>query len=165
MLTRMLPARVIATVAEATELNAISQELDRGLLARLPRADGVFTVAEYCRAYRWPGDRAARERQIGLIGQIGAGLDDVRGEAVDPLGARDDAAPGAPRRSRRAARFSGAGLPGVPEDAGRRRFLATIDRRERELLAAIFAGENAPFAEPVSPERIAAIGAGGPRRR
>ncbi len=37
-------------------------------------------------------------------------------------------------------------------------FLATIDRRERELLAAIYAGENAPFAEPVSPERVAAIG-------
>ena len=50
ILTRMLPARVIETVAEATELNVLSHELDRGLLARLPSADGVFTVAQYCAA-------------------------------------------------------------------------------------------------------------------
>jgi len=33
----MLPARVIATVAQAMELNALSHELDRALLERLPR--------------------------------------------------------------------------------------------------------------------------------
>jgi hypothetical protein len=71
----MLPARVIETVAEATELNVLSHELDRGLLARLPSADGVFTVAQYCAAYRSPSDRAVRSRQIGLIGEVGAGLD------------------------------------------------------------------------------------------
>ncbi len=76
IMTRMLPGRVIATVAQAMELNALSHELDRALLQRLPRRDGSCTVAEYCAAYRRPGDRAARDRQIGLIGEIGAGLDD-----------------------------------------------------------------------------------------
>src|SRR5207244_1657384 len=71
----MLPERVIATIARAMELNALSQELDRALLARLPRADGRFTVAEYCRAYRRRDDRPARERQIALIAEIGAALD------------------------------------------------------------------------------------------
>ena len=40
MMVRMLPERVIATIALAMEVNALSQELDRALLARLPRADG-----------------------------------------------------------------------------------------------------------------------------
>jgi hypothetical protein len=76
IMTRMLPGRVLTTIAEATELNALSQELDQALLSRLPRADGVFTVAEYCVAYRWLPERATRERQIGLIKTIGTGLDD-----------------------------------------------------------------------------------------
>jgi hypothetical protein len=33
---------------------------------------------------------------------------------------------------------------------GAAEFLATIDRRERELMAAIFAGENAPFQDPLA---------------
>ena len=40
MMVKMLPEGVIATIALAMELNALSQELDRVLLARLPRADG-----------------------------------------------------------------------------------------------------------------------------
>ena len=75
LMVRMLPERVIATVAQAMELNALSQELDRALLARLPAVDRPFTVAEYCRAYRLMGNRPGRERQIGLIIEIGAALD------------------------------------------------------------------------------------------
>ena len=48
-MVKVLPDRVIATVALATELNALSQELDRVLLARLPRADGNFSVPSTAR--------------------------------------------------------------------------------------------------------------------
>jgi hypothetical protein len=41
---------------------------------------------------------------------------------------------------------------------GAAEFLATIDRRERAILAAIFEGENAPFAEPVLPARNGGTG-------
>ena len=74
MMVRMLPERVLGTVARAVELHALSQTLDRSLLARLPRADGQFSVAEYCKAYRRTGKRAERERQIRLIGEIGTGI-------------------------------------------------------------------------------------------
>src|SRR5262249_34115291 len=37
MMVRMLPERVLAVVAKAVELHALSQTLDRSLLARLPR--------------------------------------------------------------------------------------------------------------------------------
>ena len=159
ILTRMLPARVIETVAEATELNVLSHELDRGLLARLPSADGVFTVAQYCAAYRWPSDRAVRSRQIGLIGEVGAGLDRY---VEKPL-----------IRSALAMMRRPAGLAGLSvlhdflergfhafrKMKGATEFLATIDRRERALLAAIFEGDNAPFEEPVLPAGVAGSGA------
>ena len=75
MMVKMLPEGVIATVALAMELNALSQELDRALLARLPRADAQFSVAEYCKAYRRAGNFPLRRRQIKLIGDVGAALD------------------------------------------------------------------------------------------
>ena len=159
IMTRMLPGRVIATIAEAMELNALSQEIDLALLLRLPRADCTFTVAEYCNAYRRPGDRPARERQIGLIGAIGAGLDDyVRRPLIHS----------ALVMMRRPARLAGLsvlhdflerGFLAFRKLHGATEFLATIDRRERELMEAIFAGATAPFPEPLPPAPLAEQGA------
>jgi hypothetical protein len=64
MMVKMLPDAVILTVAAAMELNALSQELDRVLLARLPRGDGYFSVVEYCKAYRRAGIFPLRQGQI-----------------------------------------------------------------------------------------------------
>jgi hypothetical protein len=152
VMTRMLPGRVIATIAQAMELNTLSHELDRALLQRLPRADGTFTVAEYCVAYRRPDDRPARRRQIALIGDIGAGLDDyVRRPLIHS----------ALVMMRRPARLAGLsvlhdflerGFVAFRKMHGAAEFLATIDRRERELMEAIFTGATAPFPEPPPPE-------------
>ena len=156
VMTRMLPGRVIATIAQAMELNALSHELDRVLLQRLPRADGNFTVAEYCAAYRRPDDRPARDHQIGLIGEIGAGLDDyVRRPLIHS----------ALVMMRGPARLAGLsvlhdflerGFVAFRKMHGAIEFLATIDRRERKLMEAIFAGATAPFPEPLLPEQPAA---------
>jgi len=74
-MARILPERVLASLAQAIELNALSQELDRRLLARLPSRDGAFTVAQYCDAYRAMGSRSERERQLHLVRAFGAALD------------------------------------------------------------------------------------------
>ena len=151
IMTRMLPGRVLTTIAEATELNALSQELDQALLSRLPRADGVFTVAEYCVAYRWLPERATRERQIGLIKTIGTGLDDY---VKRPL------IQSALAMMRQPARMAGLsalhdflerGFKAFRKMRGASEFLSTIDQRERELMAAIFDGSDAPFPEPPMP--------------
>jgi hypothetical protein len=156
VMARMLPAGVIGTVAKAVELNALSQELDRLLLARLPRPDGRFTVAEYCRAFRRMGRRADRERQIALIGEIGTALDHY----VDkPL------ILGALKMMRQPAKLAGLGAlqhfleRGV--DAFRRMhgaeiFLATVAARETALVDTVFAGETAPFPDPLETLRPAA---------
>lgn len=151
ILARTLPRRLIATIAQATELNALSQELDEALLSRLPRADGFFSVAEYCAAYRSLPERDARERQIALIGEVGAGLDQyVRRPFIQS----------ALTMMRQPARLAGLavlqdflerGVKAFRKMHGAQEFLTTIDRRERALMAAIFAGDDAPFAEPPMP--------------
>jgi hypothetical protein len=156
VMARMLPAGVIGTVAKAVEVNALSQELDRLLLARLPRPDGHFSVAEYCRAFRKMGRRPERERQVALIGEIGTALDHY----VDkPL------IHGALRMMRQPARLAGLealqhflerGVGAFRRMHGADEFLATIMARESALVETIFAGETAPFPDPVDALRPAA---------
>jgi hypothetical protein len=147
-LVRFLPAAVVQCVTQAVELNAVSQELDRLVLARLPRVDGGFTVGDYCRAYRRAGEPLARKRQIQLIGEVGAALD----RYVRKRMLRTSLA-----MMRRPARMAGlAALQDFLErgfnaframgDADD--FLATIQARETELHDAIMAGNTAPFADP-----------------
>lgn len=148
VMTRMLPDGVIATVATAVELNRLSQELDRQLLAHLPRATGTFTVAEYASAYRRMGNRAGRERQVRLIGEIGAALDRFVGNSFIYA---------ALIMMRQPARLAGfhalhdfleRGFAAFRAMGGANEFLATIDRRERQVMAALFAGGPAPFPDP-----------------
>jgi hypothetical protein len=139
---------VIATIADAMEVNALSQELDRALLARLPRADGRLTVAEYCAAYRRMNNRPGRERQIELIDGIGAALDRfVRMPLIHA----------ALVMMRQPARMAGMavlhdflerGFDAFQTMKGAREFLAAIRGRETALMNAIFAGATAPFPEP-----------------
>ena len=148
LMAMMLPERVIATIAQAMELNALSQELDRKLLSRLPRADGRFGVADYCAAYRAVGDRAARLRQIEIIAEIGGALDSfvrmplVRSALV---------------MMRRPARLAGMsvlheflerGFEAFRKMKGADFFLATIVERETALMNAMLDGVKLPFAEP-----------------
>ncbi len=149
MMVKMLPETVIATAASAVELNALSQELDRVLLGRLPRADAVFTVAEYCRAYRRAGNFPLRRRQIALIGEIGTALD----RAV-----RKPFVSGALTMMRRPARMAGLavlqdflerGFGAFRDMRGASEFLATVNERESNIHDAIEEGSSDPFPDPL----------------
>jgi len=149
VMVRMLPARVIGTIAHAMELNVLSQELDRALLARLPRADGRFSVSEYCQAFRKLGQRQNRERQIHLIVEIGSALD---GYVNKPL------IHAAMVMMRKPARLAGLGVlheflergfNAFRRMGGAREFLATIATRETALLDAVYGGDMAPFSDPL----------------
>jgi hypothetical protein len=154
MMVRMLPERVLATVAKAVELHALSQGLDRSLLARLPRADGQFSVSEYCKAYRRMGKRAERERQIRLIGEIGAGIAEY---VTKPLMRT------ALRMMRQPARMAGLsalhdflerGFVAFRKMGDATEFLVTIDTRERALMEELLTGETVPFPDPLQPRAI-----------
>ena len=122
LMTRILPGRLITTIAQATEFNALSQELDQALLARLPRADGTLHRRRILR--RLPvasrPRRRANARSASSAKSAPVSTHYVRRPFIR-VGAHDDAAAGAHRGSRGAAGFSGAGSQGVPEDARRRR--------------------------------------------
>ena len=153
VMAMMLPSRAIATIARAMEVNALSQELDRALLARLPRADGRLTVAEYCSAYRRMDNRPARVRQIELIREIGSALDRL---------VRMPLVYGALTMMRGPARLAGMavlhdflerGFDAFRRMKGADEFLATIVGRETALMDSIFDGANAPFPDPLDAGR------------
>lgn len=149
MMVKMLPDSVVVTAAGAVELNALSQELDRVLLGRLPRADAVFTVAEYCKAYRRAGKFPLRQRQIALIGEIGTALD----KAV-----RKPLVMAALTMMRQPARMAGLsalqdflerGFGAFRNMRGAGQFLATVNERETHIHDAIVEGSSDPFPDPL----------------
>jgi hypothetical protein len=149
VLVRMLPPGAIATVAMAMELTALTQELDRRLIERLDAA-APLTVAAYCAAYESCGNRADREQQIALIVATGRALDRyVRKPLIRSTLAM----------MRRPARVAGLGsLQAFLERGfnafasmhGADAFLATIQTRESALMEAVFAGDRAPFPDPLA---------------
>lgn len=150
LLVRVLPESIIMTAANAMELNALSQELDRALLTRLPRADGYFTVAEYCKAYRRAGNFPLRHRQIKLIVDIGTAID----RSVNKAFVRT-----ALPMMRQPARLAGLatlqdflerGFAAFRIMGGAATFLATIQERETQILEAIVGGAIDPFQDPMT---------------
>jgi hypothetical protein len=148
MMVVMLPERVIATIAQAMELNVLSHELDRLVLKALPRADGSFGVADYCRAYRRAGNMPQRQRQIFLIVEIGGALD---------VFVRKPLIRTALAMMRQPARLAGFGVlhdflergfNAFHRMGGADDFLDTIRRRETAIHDAIAGGSNEPFPDP-----------------
>lgn len=149
VMVHVLPDGAIATVAMAMELSALSQELDRKLLDKLGR-DAPLTVAAYCDAYRACANRHAREQQIALIVDVGRALERYVGRRL---------VRSALALMRRPAHVAGLdalqdflerGFGSFARMGGADRLLATIDERETALVKAIFAGDRAPFADPLS---------------
>lgn len=149
VMVRMLPDRVIETLAEAMELNGLSQELDRLLLARLPRADGNFNVAEYCKAYRRAGNFPLRRRQIRLIVEVGAELDRHVGKPLIRAALAMMRQPAKLAGLSTLQDFLERGFAAFHGMGGASDFLRTIEARETEILEAIVSGASDPFPDPL----------------
>ena len=144
---RLLPENVIATVAMAIELDALSKDLDHAMVNAL-RSSTEFSVPDYCAAYRAVGRFDARLRQIGLIGDVGAALDRMVGKPMIRT---------ALTMMRKPARLAGLaalqdflerGFAAFAQMHGAAEFLTTIRQRETSIHAAIAAGSDAPFPDP-----------------
>ncbi|MGE0802990.1 MAG: hypothetical protein AB7G13_26865 [Lautropia sp.] len=85
-MTRLLPSSVLVAIADAIELDAISEELDDALAARwqAEAADpaALPSDADYCGLYRAVGRFDARRRQIELVAGIGRDLDRLVGKPL-----------------------------------------------------------------------------------
>lgn len=150
LLTSLLPAPALQTVALAVELDALTEDLDSAMVGELRRMGQINAIDEiddgaYSAAYRAVGRRPERQRQIALIRETG--------EALEKL-ARKPLLTGALKLMRGPARL--AGLGGLQEflesgfDAFRKmggatEFLDAIESREQRLLARLFGGAARPF--------------------
>jgi hypothetical protein len=75
LMTTVLPDAGLETVADAVELDALSEWLDADMVAVLKDEAFNLDEAKYVRAYRMVGRGEDRERQIELVGHIGRSLD------------------------------------------------------------------------------------------
>jgi hypothetical protein len=69
-----LPAAGLETVADAIELDALSEDLDAAVVKALGRSVRAIDAAAYASAYRKVDRRSDRERQFALIHDIGHSL-------------------------------------------------------------------------------------------
>ena len=145
-LTAMLPAAALSTIADAVELDALSEELDAAMVARLPpQAVAPLAADTYATAYRACKNRQERSHQIALMRQIGDALDRL---THMPL------LEGTLRLMRGPAKLAGlAHLQGFLERGfgafkrmnGAAPFLDAVQSRESRVMDALFAGAANPF--------------------
>ena len=147
-MVRILPEPVTTTVAQAMDLAVLSQNLDRALLAKLDAAVPM-TISAYCDAYRQSAHVDERARQIELIVAVGTALDRY---VKKPL---IRTALAMMRQPARAAGLGALqdllerGFAAFARMHGAETFLSTVKAREKAIMAAIFAGNDSPFPDPV----------------
>ncbi len=142
-LARKLPASALATLADAIELDALSERLDETLARalRCAQASEIDEVA-YARAFRACSPLAQREHQLDLVLSIGHTLDRL---VRKPLLGSLLSAMAAPARL--------AGVPSIhaflvrgfkafKSMGGAAGFLERIDARERQILHALHQGQD-----------------------
>lgn len=146
ILSRVLPARVVRTLARALEMNVLTQELDARLAQALADlAADALREDVYAEACRRADDFDDRRRQIDLIRQVGTDLEEIVHRPF--LGT-------ALRLARAPARAAGLGRLMNALERGRNAFarmngsayfLDTIVGRETKILERIRAGHPEPF--------------------
>jgi len=149
MLVRIMPAAALDTIAQAMELDALSERLDLALVAALragdPSGTAAITGVAYAAAYRAAATRADRERQIALTVEIGAALDRL---ARKPLLGGALRVMEAPARSAGLGAlhdFLARGLKAFKHMRGADEFLRIIEARERLINDRMYAGVVEPL--------------------
>ena len=143
VMERLLPAEALRALLLAIELEILSQELDADVVRGLPA--GPITIERYAEGYRSAGRRGDRERQIELLGLVGAYLDQVVRKPIIRALVRFARGPahGAGFGSLQA--FLERGLDAFEAMHGAGEFLATIRDREVRAMERVLAGTPDPF--------------------
>jgi hypothetical protein len=141
-MSRMLPDSALATLADAVELDALSERLDEALADRL-QAAGVAAIDEaaYAAAYRASATREQRLHQLDLVLAIGHSLDRL---VRHPFLGKLLRMMGGPARLAGLAtmhQFLDDGFTAFSAIGGASDFLGRIDRRERVILQRLFDGQ------------------------
>jgi hypothetical protein len=148
-LTRFLPEAALETIADAIELDALSERLDlataKALVADAAIRGRPIDDDAYARAFRAAGSRTDRERQVELVEHIGRALDRLVRHPL--LGGLLGAMEGPARLAGLAAmhEFLASGFRAFRAMKGADAFMRTVIDRERGLMARIWVGEPDPI--------------------
>jgi hypothetical protein len=141
-LAAMLPARAVETLLLAVELDELSERFDTELAQR---AALPLTAATYAAAYREVGSEAERQRQIGMVVEIGRALERLARIPMLAMMLHMMKAPAELWGLSHLHHFLSRGFESFAGMRGAREFLATIERRETEVNRRLFAGDPDPF--------------------
>lgn len=149
MMARLLPEAALATVADAVEMDALSERLDDEMASLLGGSDAAPIDAQaYACAYRRAGSRAQRERQLALMVAIGRSLDRlVRHPMLGRL-LRLMAGPARAAGLSQMHDFLVRGYAAFRAMGGASNFLDRIEHRERHILEALYAGVSQGWDGP-----------------
>ncbi len=143
MMVRLLPNAALETIADAIEMDALSERLDLALARELGEDDiSRIDASRYAEAYRRAGSRADRERQLALIEQTGHSLDRL---VRHPMLGRLLKSMAGPARMAGLAEmqdFLVRGFEAFRAIGGAFGFLQAIEARERAILEALYAGAH-----------------------
>lgn len=148
-LTRLLPQAALETIADAIELDALSERLDLAVAHAIvadPAAEGrALDDALYLRAYRSAGSRTDRERQIELIDHIGRALERLVRHPL--IGSLLKAMEGPARVAGLSAMqaFLASGFQAFRAMKGADEFLRRVGSRETALMQRIYRGDPDPI--------------------
>lgn len=148
-LTRFLPEAALGTIADAVELDALSERLDLAMARRLSAdpaiRDRPIDDEAYVRAFREAGSRADRLRQVELVEHVGRALDKLVRHPL--LGRLLGAMEGPARMAGLSAmhEFLDSGFRSFKAMKGADEFLRTVIGRETALMQRIWAGEPDPI--------------------
>jgi len=140
-MVRLLPDAALETIADAIEMDALSERLDLALARELSEEDVArIDAARYADAYRRAGSRAERERQLALIEAIGHSLDRlVRRPMIGRL-LKSMTKPAQLAGLAEMQDFLVRGFEAFRAIGGAFGFLEAIEARERVILQALYAG-------------------------
>lgn len=151
-LVRLLPEAALATIADAVEMDALSERVDLAMVMQLRATDPLaIDEATYAQAYRLAGSRSDRERQIELIVTIGQSLDRLvrhrwLGRLLEAMGGPARVAGLSQMHD-----FLLRGFEAFRAIGGAAEFLARIETRERAILEALYAGARVGWSEASAP--------------
>jgi hypothetical protein len=148
-LARFLPEAALETIADAVQLDALSERLDlataKALVADPAIRGRPIDDEAYARAFRAAGSRTDRERQVELVEHIGRALDRLVRHPL--LGGLLGAMEGPARLAGLAAmhEFLASGFRAFKAMKGADAFMRTVIDRERSLMGRIWAGGPDPI--------------------
>lgn len=151
IMVKMLPAHVLATVADAMELNVMSFRLDERLIQAI-NVDGelpaVITPEAYAGAYRLCDNKADRVRQIDMIQQLGEDLDRFVHKPFIYTALKLCHRPAHMAGFGELQDFLERGFGAFKHMGGAEDFLRIIVGRERAILENLFENDPDPFRAP-----------------